>query len=299
MLLHEVCALLHSLKRRAWMVLGDFMRAFPLKWREDLLVIASSRPEVRGGCFVLLADIFGVDRVHVRLSGDSVVDVHQGIPEGGNMGTLCYNLLPDDMLRNLVRAEHGIGLGLRMPAAWARHQWVGNGSPVPELVAHLRACLRSDSGLPPASLLSVSSDLEASAARALDLESPFRLAAILHADDPVILGSSRGALQSSLDIVSSWAILHGAHSHVAAEKSVVMVSGDVLPCPAGPISMLKANGERAILSFMQSHRWLGVIWASNLDLEPDMRSMVGLPSAVFAGLNGLVSHNAVLIHMAT
>ena len=117
------------------------------------------------------------------------------------MGTLWFTLLPDTMVRELTAAEHGIGLGLDPPACWQGHECFGNGTPLPGLVDHLRECMRRGSGLPPASLLSAWPDLEASAARALDLESPIRLVAILHADDPVGLGSSRGAPQSSMDII--------------------------------------------------------------------------------------------------
>ena len=122
------------------------------------------------------------------------------------------------MVRALAAGGHGVGIGLDPPSCLASHEWRCDGAPLPALVEHLRGCLRPGVGLPPAALLSEWPVLEASAARAIDLESPFKLAAILHADDPVLLGSSRGTLQCSLDVVAGWATTHGACFHASKEK---------------------------------------------------------------------------------
>ena len=53
-----------------------------------------------------------------------------------------------------------------------------------------------------AAQLDVDHDLEASALQAMDWRAPHRLAAVLHADDPVLLASSRGAAQMALDVMA-------------------------------------------------------------------------------------------------
>ena len=67
--------------------------------------------------------------------------------------------------------------------------------------------------------------LEASALRAMDLHAPARIAAVFHADDPVLPASSAGALQESINAMASWASRHNAALHLAPRKSVFMRSG--------------------------------------------------------------------------
>ncbi len=123
--------------------------------------------------------------------------------------------------------------------------------------------------LPAKHVMTDCADLEASAARALDLEAPRRLVAILHADDPVLLASSRGALQQTLDLVDEWALLHNAQFHHSTDKTVVMVSSALgaedLDLQAVPrLSMVGRDGQRVFLEYKQVHKWLGVRWSSNL-----------------------------------
>eukprot|EP00973_Karenia_brevis_P049449 6860647-Karenia_brevis.AAC.1 len=81
------------------------------------------------------------------------------------------------------------------------------------MVDKLLSNLEHTSKLPTAALLDQSLDLEASALRALDLSDCNRLAALLHADDPILLSSSAGAAQSVLNIVAEWECKHGACFH--------------------------------------------------------------------------------------
>ena len=74
---------------------------------------------------------------------------------------------------------------------------------------------------PGAELLAQSRVLEASAARALDLIADARVPAILHADDPAFLSSTKGGLQRILDVVAVWCRDSGAVFH-SAPKSVSM-----------------------------------------------------------------------------
>ena len=79
--------------------------------------------------------------------------------------------------------------------------------------------------LPPTSLLRAWPDLEAAALRALDLSAPSRMAAVFHADDPVLLASSRGEAQFTVDLCAAWAFREKVAFHVGADKTVVLVGG--------------------------------------------------------------------------
>ncbi len=63
--IHEVSALAKAQRRQAWMVLGDFKKAFPSAWREKLLVLLGKGPQVQDGAFAMLADILRSDDVHI------------------------------------------------------------------------------------------------------------------------------------------------------------------------------------------------------------------------------------------
>ena len=63
--LHETTSLVLAEGRCVWSLFGDFVRAFPRVWRDDLLVLLSGSESVRGGSYALLADMFTQDNVHV------------------------------------------------------------------------------------------------------------------------------------------------------------------------------------------------------------------------------------------
>ena len=110
------------------------------------------------------------------------------------MGTLTYAVVPNNMVKALLAQDAGIGLGGQMPLAWQRRSWVGNGTPNASTVHQLAHAIKEGSALPSAEALGSNPELEASALKALDLIAPHRLAAVLHADDPVFLESSRGGI---------------------------------------------------------------------------------------------------------
>jgi hypothetical protein len=283
LVLHEVCCQMRVQKRNLFIVMGDFVKAFPRVWRDYWLALMFKGPQIRDGAFALLASMLKFDEVYIWLSGRSSVRVVQGIPEGGSLGPMGYNLLPDTLVRFLESRGHGVGVSCVMPVAWANHTWHGSGTPVEAVVAGIRSALRTGADLPPSELLSSWPDLEASAARALDLESDDRLACTFHADDPVFLASSFGAMQCLLDDVSAWASEVGASFHVGPKKTVAMVSGACVPC----VGSLTFEGHG--LSLVGSHRWLGVLWPANLDFRPFMLLRLQLASVMVAQLAGFAS----------
>ena len=97
LVLHEIVSLAPVHKRSVWAVLGDFLKAFPRTWRELLLTLAGEGPRIHGGAFALLSSILKLDLVSVWLSGSSTTCICQGMPEGGSIGPLAYNLLPDSL----------------------------------------------------------------------------------------------------------------------------------------------------------------------------------------------------------
>ena len=120
------------------------------------------------GMLELMASILESDEVHIWLSGFSTVCVKQGVPEGGNVGSLCYNVLPDSLVRKLEAKSLGLGVVEEMPAAWRDHWWQGCGVPCDSLISHLRDRIRGRGCLSSAEVFSAHAVLEASAARALD-----------------------------------------------------------------------------------------------------------------------------------
>ena len=109
LVMHELSWVARAENRTIWSVMGDFKKAFPRTWRELLLVLLGQGPQVHDGMFELLANCLESDLVHVWCSGQSVITVVQGVPEGGSLGPLCYNLLPDSLVRRLEHEGHGLG----------------------------------------------------------------------------------------------------------------------------------------------------------------------------------------------
>ena len=158
--------------------------------------------------------------------------------------------------------------------------------------------------LPGTDLLRARPDLEASALRAMDILAPARVVAILHADDPVFLSTSRGALNSLLGDVAIWAKWHRAAFHQSKSKTVVMVTG--LPAWAEqnvatpPVVMPASSGNGLVqLEYKQTHRWLGVLWSSHLSFESEFEVRVAIASSAFAPLASLVSGGIIPITFAT
>jgi hypothetical protein len=282
---------------------ADLVHAFPRTWRQDLLAKCHDVAEIKDGALALLGSILDHDTWLITHSGWSSTTVNQGVPEGGLIGPLLFNLLPDSLARELEDLQMGVGVGGSAPAEWQGHTWSGRGSPIPDLVDVLLAAIKNQMALPPAALLSQWADLEASAARALDLAAPLRVALLLHADDPRFLASSLGAMQATLDVVVRWAHRHKATLHCSSNKTVAQASfptfcdhsiessdGLVLRGPGIP-SPLK-------LSWVQTHKWLGVQWtcAGNWNLLAQAR--IAAATADVAALAGLTRNKTIPISLA-
>ena len=120
--------------------LGDFQKAFPFTWREDILPLAANCPNLTGGQLHLLGDTLSLDVVLVRLGGESPVIVKQNLPERGCLGPLLYPFLPDSLIRVLWNHRCGLGFGLLLPDVWKGHTWCGQGVvPQDERTARLLA----------------------------------------------------------------------------------------------------------------------------------------------------------------
>ena len=302
LLLHELCSLRLRLNLCTWYSLGDFQKAFPRVWRADLLNLAHGVPEFRDGAYALLADILKVDQVHVWLSGCSEVTIVEGVPEGGNIGTLTYILVPDSLIKELFERGFGVGVGFAMPEPWQEHLWSGRGRPIPELVEELLHCIVKRECLPSSKFLRLWPDLEASAAKALDLTAPVRIPAIFHADDPVLLSSSMGELENLLEVVASWGQRHNAKFHLGPSKTVVMVSAPNTCKPEDAdvqVHMRSADtGSLVRLSYRVSHKWLGIHWHSDLVFDHEREAKLGAAGDVLSGLAGFVGSGSVPLHLA-
>ena len=306
LLLHEICAEAKLQQRPLWLVMGDFQKAFPRVCRDDLLCALADGPHVNGQCLGLFADILHSDRVTIWHSGYSETVIMSGIPEGGSLGPFGYPVLLDTLVREILADGGGLGVGWRIPVAWQGRVWSGTGTSNPSLVAMLKNILNSsnpDAWLPSSELLAVQPDLEASALQAMNDVAPWKLAAILHADDPVLLGCSREAVQRGLNKLACWAYRHKAAFHVTQKKTVSMVtpsvSGSSGALPLHPLVLPGRGGTPdRHLQFTQNHKWLGVLWPANLVFDTALQARVALAKKSFALLVGLAQRDVLPIDMA-
>ena len=146
-------------------------------------------------------------------------------------------------------------------------------------------------------------DLEASCARALDLEAPMRIAVIFQADDPVFLASSRGAMMSSLGILQEWGSKHKARLHVGADKSVVLVSGSpagaaAISC-APPITVCQFGDESpTALTLASITKWLGLLWPADLRFSQAFFASIHAANGAYRSLADLVASKALPLALA-
>ena len=297
--LYELASLRRQQGLALVFALADFKKAFPRTWREDLLSITSEGPRIHDGTFALLAEMMEPETVHIWLSGISCCEVTTGIPEGGTIGTTMYVLLPDSLVRHLEAEGHGVGLGMIIPQTWDGHVWSGRGSPILGLVQTVVGALRSNGDLPSQSMLTRWPDLEASCARALDIVAPRRAVATLHADDPVFLSSSDGALSALLSSVAVWAAEHDARLHVTKDKTVVMrtTAGDSATAES-TLSFVGVQARSIEVTITTRKRWLGVLWPHDLHFMADLRNRLAAADGVFSILSSLVEHNVVPLPLA-
>ena len=280
------------------------MKAFPKTSRSDLLNIIGQSC-IEGGTLASLCGIFQWDEVVVLLSGTSAVTVNDGIPEGGTLGTTLYTCLPDSLVKELLSLGMGIGLKRTVPPAWAGHVWKGSGTPCTNLVRRLLLDVKDGRLLPEPDALQAWPDLEASALKVIDLLSAERLAALLHADDPVFLASSRGELQNMLDVIADWAHRHKATFHTGKAKSVVMPiyqgCDESAIASLAQVDMIKREEgvpTRVALHVTLSHRWLGLPWSASLNFTAALQGRLAAADSTVRELASLVASGALPLPVA-
>ena len=132
--------------------------------------------------------------------------------------------------------------------------------------------------------------LEASALEAMDRKAPRRLAAILHADDAVLLSSSLGAASAALVVLAAWSYKYKASPHLSSCKNVAMVCGSPHVAEAvasqPPLMMNFVGRPPTPVAIVDSHKWLGLQWSSTLDLSKAMQGIVAAASSKFGELCG-------------
>jgi hypothetical protein len=291
LLLHELMAEAIGLGKPLWVVFGDLEKAFPRTWRQLMLHELSKSAGIRDGMLALLGSMLEHDQVHVHISGNSIVIVLQGVSEGGLIGPLAFPTFMDTLTKQLVDQGCGVGLGIQMPIAWQGFAWSGKGTPDSQVTKELAVALRAGSALPSPGDLAASACLEASALEALDATARFRFAAILHADDPVVLASSLGAAGKAQQIVADWSYRVKAYPHQSPKKSVVMVCGHAEleeSVALMPPLVLPLYGKIPVaLSHVQVHKWLGLDWSSVLDLSVAMERVLRCAMGKFVSIAGL------------
>ena len=301
--LHELSVHYVACGRCLLAIHGDLIHAFPRTWREELFVLLHYVVGIRDGALAEVASILEWDEWLVPLSGASWKSITQGLPEGGVLGPLLFNLLPDTLAIALRDAGCGVARDARVPPIWQQHIWSGAGIPQPSLVQLALDGLRGLGPLPSAAELAYHPDIEASAARALDLFDAHRSAVRFHADDPVFLASSYGAAQEVLRVVADWASVHKAAFHIAQRKTVATVFGaaaTVAAMMAGPKLYFPEAGYGGAftITWVQRHKWLGMLWRNDLDWLPFALSRVGAASSCLSSLVGLVYARAIPLTMA-
>jgi len=252
---------------------------------------------VKDGILALLGSILKQDFWVIATGVPYQVGVNEGLPEGGKTGNLTFNHLPESLVKMLVSAECGVATTSWMPSEWAAHEWSGMGTPCSVQVATLLGAFRRGLSLPPSSQLTANRNLEASAARALDLRDPHRLPILLQADDPVIMASSVGEMARVLKVVSSWCTLYKAEFHNSG-KTVLQVVGPPDACMRiKRLARLYFQGGAgkvaALLGWKDLHKWLGLLWSADGTWSAHVAAKLGLASSLVACLVGYLQSGAV------
>jgi len=253
------------------------------------------------GAHALFGDLLRFDCILVCVNGYSVVRVSQGVPEGGLVGPLAFILVPDILVKELYSRGFGFGLDAVVPEAWKDHVWVGSGTPQDDLVQECMVGLQGDGPLPSSDELDASISLEASALRAMDKLSSIRVVAVLHADDPVFVDSTRGGLQQVADVAADWAFKWKATFHTGATKNVVQVGGDCFLFGVGlglGLRMPVVGGVVHDILHCEAHKWLGFLWRMDLDFRSALQGKVRHADGLVATLSGLVSGGSLPLAVA-
>ena len=108
-----------------------------------------------------------------------------------------------------------------------------------------------------------------------------------HADDPLFLSSSCGALQAIVAEVASWAHKVGAAFHVGMSKTVAMFYG-LSSVPQGALNYGGVPLQGVVL-----HKWLGVLWPSSLDFTAFLQQRTHVAAVALSQLAGFAASSAI------
>ena len=192
LLLHEVVTIRLRQGLPTFQVPGDVAKAFPRTCWVGFLMAQQDHAGVRGGIWALQCSMLEWDLVQVCIGAVSTVSVVEGVTEGSVLGPMGFTIWFDSLARFLCARGHGVAVGAMVPQRWLGFSWSGIGCPSVARTSELVHAIKAGLPLPSQQDLRACSTLEASALRALDQTAAMRLALVLHAEDPVILASSRG-----------------------------------------------------------------------------------------------------------
>ena len=259
---HEIAAARVELGVGMVTLMGDLVGAFPKSWRELLIVLAALAAHVVGSQLVLLKEFLRNTSLEVTCGGESIVDIHSGIPEGGMLGPLLYPLLPN-MLDKMLHAA-GAGIGIGTPAA-----------SLAELVRH--------DALDPAS---------AAVFAKADAASQQRGHILLVADDQIFPESCLLRLQAHADIVSEWADAVRQEYHVASPDKTTVLQVGAAARPdvynQSPVMLSRSPVPCAL-----KKKWVGVLWDHLLTFQPFQLERMGAARGAFKPLAGLAAEGVV------
>ncbi|CAE7247873.1 unnamed protein product [Symbiodinium sp. CCMP2592] len=180
--------------------------------------------------------------------------------DGGGRGLLADMLFWDAPVLNL----HGL-------SALVKFEGVPEGVPDEAVVLQLLEALQGRALLPSPDSICRDETLMASCLRAMDRMAASHINLVLHADDPVIVCSSRGAAMAVLDDVARWAFAHKATFHVGPAKTVVLLpEGEMDPRLVLPL----IGAAPCPIHTKTRHKWLGLVWPANLDFASALESSI-------------------------
>ena len=200
----------------------------------------------------------------------------------------------------------GVGVNRIVPSQWQGYKWTGLATPSDTLVRRLLEDIGNGCVLPTVDSLAIGQSSRPRRQRLyIDLLSDERLAAILHADDPIFLSSTAGDLQAMCNVISDWAVRHRASFHVTSRKSVVIPmlapgidTGPALAVPVFLTTESQGRQQRHKLTMSLSHRWLGMLWSACLDFAPELNNRLALADKNATEIILLVESRALPLDMA-
>lgn len=195
-----------------------------------------------------------------------MITLLRGLSEGGYLGSLLYPLVPDDLARQLASLQPGPPMQLPATPALAGRDPTG---------------------------CSVVTQLHA-----LDAAAAWRIPLFLHADDfaiPAIPASTVPDAQCALDLAETWAKHSEQEYNYTQRKTVVLClvgAWGVDACVEPPLTL-----NRQALRRTSTHRWLGGVWAENLNFQPDLPNGIGAMWAAVQSVFAQAHSRSLPLHL--